>query len=257
MAPPALPTFSVDGRPPYGSLADPRFLQALQEVEDRMRGGGTNPSPSFAELLQQQARDAAAAGVGKQFSAAAAAAAAAAEAAAAAAAGGPGGGARGRGARRRRSIGRRVAPFPVISRLVGGAWTNTHHVFRGLAFEAHEVKQRVARWKVDGDCCQVRLESGADTAVTLNGRHVGGGVVDFDLEGAPYEYKFHQVGSDTTASPRAGRRRTARRRGRRGTIVLTGDDACVQTIVNLAAGALEKIEVIRGTRSRGQVRILP
>ena len=42
-----------------------------------------------------------------------------------------------------------------------------------------------------------------------------------------------------------------------GTIVLTGDDACVQTIVNLAAGALEKIEVIRGTRSRGQVRILP
>ena len=118
------------------------------------------------------------------------------------------------------------------------------------------MKQRVARWKVDGDCCQVRLESGADTAVTLNGRHVGGGVVDFDLEGAPYEYKFHQVGSDTLLVSRAPTDGAAARLDV-GTIVLTGDDSCVQTIVNLAAGSLEKIEVIRGTRSRGQVRILP
>ena len=155
------------------------------------------------------------------------------------------------------SLGLAVDHFPVISRLVGGSWSNSHRVFRGLAFDPQEEKQRVARWSVDGDCCSVTLETGPDTSVTLNGRHIGDGVVQFDLAGAPFEYKFHQVGSDTLLVSRTAIGDGPAQRLDVGTIVLTGDDSCVQTIVNLAAGSLEKIEVIRGTRSRGQVRILP
>ena len=84
----------------------------------------------------------------------------------------------------------------MISRFVGGTWTNNYMIFSGIGFERQEDRLRTVEWEVDGENCTTTLTAG-ERKVTLRGQHIGGGVVKFDAMGLPFEYKFHQVGRDT------------------------------------------------------------
>ena len=141
--------------------------------------------------------------------------------------------------------------FPVISRFVGGRWTNAYKVFNGIDFERQEDRVRHVEWSVAGASCTILLTAG-EQQFTLSGEHVGDGVVRFSAEGMPFEYRFHQVGTDTLLVCRTEAGKDGPSRLDCGSIVLTSEDTCVQTIVHLEEGALQMLEVIMGTRSCGE-----
>ena len=84
-------------------------------------------------------------------------------------------------------------PFPVISKFVGGRWTNEYRIFETLNFTRAADRVRYVTWSTSGSTCTVKLdteEEGAGRAVELKGEHVGGGVVKFEAMGLPFEYLF-------------------------------------------------------------------
>ena len=104
------------------------------------------------------------------------------------------------------------------------------------------------------------------TPITLTGEHIGNGVIKFDVQGLPFEYLFHQVGDDTILISRTeqsscedcgqseNKNGTGNDNERKKikldceTIVLTGNNSCVQTIVHIDGSDLTMLEVIRGER---------
>lgn len=138
--------------------------------------------------------------------------------------------------------------FPVIKRFCGGSWTNSYRVFDGLAFERQEDRERTVTWEVAGNQCTATLQAG-EQEVVLRGEHIGDGVVKFDAQGLPFEYKFHQVDEDTLLVSRteSGVDAPASRLDV-GSIVLVSDHECVQTIVHLEGSELGMLEVIKGSR---------
>ena len=124
-------------------------------------------------------------------------------------------------------------------------------VFNGIDFERQEDRVRHVEWIVAGASCTILLTAG-EQQFTLSGEHVGDGVVRFSAEGMPFEYRFHQVGTDTLLVCRTEAGKDGPSRLDCGSIVLTSEDTCVQTIVHLEEGALQMLEVIMGTRSCGE-----
>ena len=139
--------------------------------------------------------------------------------------------------------------FPVISRFVGGVWTNTYKIFDG-SFNRQEDRVRQVEWSISGAQCTVTLTAG-EQKISLSGEHTGDGVVDFSAEGLPFVYGFHQVGTDTLLVSRTEVGGESSRLDC-GSIVLTSDDTCLQTIVHLEDGVLQMLEVITGEREAGK-----
>lgn len=168
-------------------------------------------------------------------------------------------------------------PFPVISRFVGGTWVNTYNIFNGIHFQQGEDRIRYVQWEIDGRKCKVllRTEETGDPIV-LQGESIGNGVIRFDAQGLPFEYLFHQIGTDTIlvsrteqsaceecghtadedkddAEATSTRNSTASGSSKTvrldcGSMVLTDDNSCVQTILHMEDGSLIMMEVIRGER---------
>ena len=158
--------------------------------------------------------------------------------------------------------------FSVISRLVGGTWENHYQIFNGIEFQQGDDRIRYVNWEIHGENeCKVLLRTDPDaTPITLTGEHIGNGVIKFDVQGLPFEYLFHQVGDDTILISRTEQSscedcgQSENKNGTDndnekkkikldcGTIVLTGNNSCVQTIVHIDGSDLTMLEVIRGER---------
>ena len=105
------------------------------------------------------------------------------------------------------------------------------------------------------------------TPIALTGKHIGNGVIKLDVQGLPFEYLLHQVGDDTILISRTEQSscedcgQSENKDGTDndnekkkikldcGTIVLTGNNSCVQTIVHIDSSDLTMLEVIRGERN--------
>jgi hypothetical protein len=149
---------------------------------------------------------------------------------------------------------------------VGGTWENHYQIFNGIEFQQGDDRIRYVNWEIPGESeCKVllRTDPGA-TPITLTGEHIGNGVIKFDVQGLSFEYLLHQVGDDTVLISRTeqspcedcgqseNKNDTDYDQKKNkldcGTIILTGNNSCVQTIVHIDGSDLTMLEVIRGER---------
>ncbi len=151
--------------------------------------------------------------------------------------------------------------FPVLSRFAGGTWKNTYGIFNGIEFEKGEDRVRYTQWTLDyetGECeVSLRPEEAPEGSppIVLKGKHIGYGVIRFGGFGN-YEYLFRQVGTDTILISRTEgnddendkENNDTTNRLDFGSMVLTDENSCVQTIAHTEDGNLSMLEVIRGIR---------
>lgn len=156
------------------------------------------------------------------------------------------------------SGGEKDDPFPVVSRFVGGTWKNIYAIFNGIEFERGEDRVRYTQWTLNHETeeCEVSLRPEeapeGSPPIVLKGKHIGNGVIRFGGFGN-YEYLFRQVGTDTilisrTEGTAENDEETGPRKLDFGSMVLTDDNSCVQTIAHTEDANLSMLEVIRGTR---------
>lgn len=150
--------------------------------------------------------------------------------------------------------------FPVLSRFEGGTWKNTYGIFNGIEFERGEDRIRYTEWTLNYETgeCEVSLRPAeapeGSPPIVLKGKHIGDGVIRFGGFGN-YEYLFKQVGTDTILISRTEGKdendtETSTTRLDFGSMVLTNENSCVQTIAHTEDGNLSMLEVIRGTREQ-------